>query len=350
MRRFLLAAAGTAVVVACGPAARAQTYDDVQQKAVELYGNAQQYATQAWRRLFPEKVSICIGYGTEKETWLREEVAKFQKNPDNKNLTITLVPIGSLVGAEAIEKNAGRVSGGGAACTMTAWSPASAAYRDYVLQRTFRAITLGGAQGPGIASANDLLAAQASSLVRIPLVFVMWPEAYKRVLETAQRGAVAGATDTQFFTFDALIRTEQATAPDGSFTTFYTTNPGELNSGFSTLMLMAYEFTTTGRAGLDANQLAPRNAAFWSQVKQFYTSADGKSLKNFNADSTGTLFREQFVLGGPQSDVLGRGQLREPGDPIRRDGAQGVQHRLSRGVSGAQRNGRQPLLRAERGV
>jgi len=42
--------------------------DDVQQEAVQLYGNAKQYAGQAWRSLFPEKVEICIAYGTEKET------------------------------------------------------------------------------------------------------------------------------------------------------------------------------------------------------------------------------------------------------------------------------------------
>ena len=305
MRGHLLAAVSAAAFLSCGGSASAQTYDDVQQKAVELYGNAQQYATQTWRRLFPEKVEICIGYGTEKETWLRQEVAKFEKNPDNKNLTIKLVPIGSLVGAEAIEKNAGHVGTGSAGCTMTAWSPASAAYRDYVVQRTFRAIAANAAQVPGVASANDLIAAQANSLVRIPLVLVMWPDAYKKVMDTAQKTGSTATTDTALFTFDNLIKTEQDVAPDGSYTTFYTTNPGESNSGFSSLLLMGYEFTTSGRGGLDANQVAPRNAAFWSHVKQFYSSADGKSLKNFNADSTGTLFREQFVVGGPQSDVSG---------------------------------------------
>ncbi len=304
MHRHTLAVGSALALLACGGAASAQTYDDVQQKAVELYGNAQQYATQTWRRLFPEKVAICIGYGTEKETWLRQEVAKFEKNPDNKNLTVRLVPVGSLIGAEAIEKNAGRV-GGGDGCTMTAWSPASAAYRDYVLQRTFRAITVNGAEAPGIGSANDLLAAQANSLVRIPLVFVVWPDTYKKVLDTAQKAGATATADSALFTFDNLIKTEQEASGEGGYTTFFTTNPGESNSGFSALLLMAYEFTTTGRSGIDASQVAPRNNAFWSHVRQFYTSADGKSLKNFNADSTGTLFREQFVVGGPQSDVSG---------------------------------------------
>jgi hypothetical protein len=184
-------------------------------------------------------------------------------------------------------------------------SPASAAYRDYVLQRTFRAIGASGTPAPGINSANDLVAAQANSLVRIPLVFVAWPDAYKKVMETAQKAGAAATSDTAVFTFDNLIKTEQEASPDGAYTTFYTTNPGESNSGFSALLLMGYEFTNAGRTGLDANQVSPRNSAFWSHVKQFYTAADGKSLKNYNADSTGTLFREQFVVGGPQSDVSG---------------------------------------------
>lgn len=57
----------TGLVATAAPAG-AQTMDDVQQEAVQLYGNAKQYAGQAWRSLFPEKVEICIAYGTEKET------------------------------------------------------------------------------------------------------------------------------------------------------------------------------------------------------------------------------------------------------------------------------------------
>jgi hypothetical protein len=297
----------------------AQNSDAVQQKPAELYGSAQQYATQPWWRLFPEKVEICIGYGTEKETWLRQEVAKFQKNPDNRNLTIKLVPIGSLVGVDAIEKNAGHVGSGLTGCTMTAWSPASAAYRDYVLQRTYRAIAASGAQVPGIASAYDLLAAQASSLARIPLVFVLWPAAYKKVVNTAQKSGDTATSDAALFTFDNLIRTERDESPhggysmlykmppesDGGYVTLYTTNPGESNSGFSTLLLMAYAFTSTNRAGIDANQVSPRNSEFWSSVKQFYTSSEGTSLRNYKSASTGTLFQEQFVVGGPQSNVSG---------------------------------------------
>jgi hypothetical protein len=301
----MLAATSAAAVLMCGASASAETYDDVQQKAVELYGSAQQYASLAWQRLFPDKVDICIGYGTEKETWLRDEVAKFAKNRENRNLTIKLVPIGSLVGAEAIEKNAGHVGSGDNGCTMTAWSPASAAYRDYVLQRTFRAIAAANAQVPGVASANDLIAAQANSLVRIPLVFVVWPETYKKVMEAAQKAGGSATNDTALFTFDNVIKTEQEAGSDGSYTTIYTTNPGESNSGFSALLLMGYEFTQAGRGGLDANQLSPRNSAFWGHVKQFYMSSDGKSLKNFNVESTGTLFREQFLVGGPQSEISG---------------------------------------------
>jgi hypothetical protein len=283
---------------------RAQTYDDVKEQAVEIYGSAKQYATDQWRKLFPEKVEICIGYGTEKETWLKKEVEKFAKNPDNKNLTIKLVPMGSLVGAEAIEKNGGRVGSGSAACAMTAWSPASAAYRDYVVQRTFRAMGASNALVPGIKAANDLIAAQSNSLVRIPLVFVMWPGVYQKVVDAAHKADPA-ATDDKIFTFDGLIKAEQTDAGDGSYTTFHMTRPSESNSGFSSLLLMGYEFTNAGRTGIDANAVSPRNSGFWSHVKQFYASTEGKSLKNFTVESTGTLFREQFLVNGPQSDISG---------------------------------------------
>lgn len=278
--------------------------DDVQQEAVQLYGNAKQYAGQAWRSLFPEKVEICIAYGTEKETWVKQEVERFMKNPGNKNLTIKLVPVGSVAGAEAIEKNGGRVGSGGAGCTMTAWSPASAAYRDYVLQRTYRSMTLGGAPPPGIASANDLLAAQAPSLVRIPLVFVVWRDVYVRVLDSAKKPDGGTPDPAAAFTFENLTKVEQGGA-NGNFTTFYTTNPDESNSGFSTLLLMAYEFGGAGRGGLDANAVNPRNTEFWNKVKAFYTAPDGKSLNNWKVASTGTLFRDTFLLNGPASDYSG---------------------------------------------
>ena len=301
---FLAVSAISTLALATSAPAQAQTYDDVKKEAVELYGNAKQYASQAWSKLFPEKVEICIGYGTEKEAWLKKEVEKFSKNPANANLTIKLVPIGSVVGADAIQKNAGKVGSGANACTMTAWSPASAAYRDYVVQRTFRALSAANAGGGAITKADDLIAAQANSLVRIPLVFVMWQDVYKKLTEAAKKADPA-ATDDKIFTFDGLTRANQSDAADGAYTTFFMTNPGESNSGFSSLLLMAYEFTAAGRGGIEASAVAPRNAAYWDRVKKFYTSTDGKSLKNFNEGSTGTLFREKFLVNGPQSEFSG---------------------------------------------
>ena len=305
MHKSIPATAILVVFTLCNASgAGAETYDDVKQQAIEIYGSAKQYATQQWRNLFPEKVEICIGYGTEKETWLKKEVEKFSANPDHKNLTIKLVPIGSLVGAEAIEKKGGWVGTSAAGCTMTAWSPASAAYRDYVVQRTYREMGTSNTLLPGIASANDLIAAQSNSLVRIPLVFVVWQNVYKRVIDAARKADPAIPED-KIFSFEGLIKAEQSDAADGAYTTIYMTRPSESNSGFSSLLLMGYEFTNAGRAGVDANEVSPRNAAFWSHVKQFYAAADGRSLKNFNTESTGTLFREQFLVNGPQSDYSG---------------------------------------------
>ena len=284
--------------------AHAQRFDEVQQEAIQIFGSAKQYAGQAWRNLFPEKVEICIGYGTEKETWLRQEVAKFARNPANKNLTIKLVPVGSVSSAEAVEQRGGRVGSGGDTCTMTAWSPASAIYRDYALQRTFRAMTLAGALPPGIANANDLLAAQAPSLVRIPLVFVMWNDVYARVTDAAKKADPA-ATDDKTFTFAGVTAAQQASYPNNTYVTFHTTNPGESNSGFSSLLLMAYEFGNAGRGGPDANSLNPRNAEFWNKVRGLYTGADGKTLNNYKTAGTGTLFRDQFLLNGPAGDISG---------------------------------------------
>lgn len=304
-----------AAAVLLAPGARAQTFETLQaeatqrlgqagQGAVQMFGSASQYASQAWRNLFPEKVEICVAYGTEKETWLKQMVEKFSKNPANKNLTIKLVPVGSVSGAEAIEQHGGRVGTGGAGCVMTAWSPASSAFRDFALQRTFRAMSLAGVQPAGIASANDLVAAQAPSLVRIPLVLTLWNDAYTRIVEAARKADPA-VTDEKIFSFEGLIRAQQASYPNGAYTTIYTTDPGESNSGFSTLLLMAYEFTPVGRSGVDPASLNSRNADFWNKVRSFYTSTDGKSLNNFKSPSTGTLFRDQFLLNGPAGDVSG---------------------------------------------
>lgn len=284
--------------------AKAETYDEIKQQAVEMYGTAATYATQQWQKLFPEKVEICIAYGTEKETWLKKEVEKFAKGADHKNLTIKLVPSGSLEGIDAIEKNGGRIGSGVNSCVLNAWSPASAAYRDYVVQRTARAIAAAGLTAPGFSGAKDIIAAQANSLVRIPLVFVMWPEVYKKIVDAAHKDD-PNATDDKIFTFEGMIKAQQAEAADGAYTTFFLTKPSESNSGFSSLLLMGYEFTNAGRSGLDANAIAPRNAAFWGKVKGMFSAADGKSLNNFASPSTGTLFREQLIVGGPQSNVSG---------------------------------------------
>jgi hypothetical protein len=135
-------------------------------------------------------------------------------------------------------------------------------------------------------------------------VFAMWDDVYKKVVAKA-KATDPTVTDAKIFTFDGLIKANQSEAADGTFTTFFTTNPAESNSGFTSLLLMAHEFTNAGRGGIDPASVSPRGQSFWPHVKQLYTAPDGRSLKNYTVDSTGTLFRDKFLTSGPQSEISG---------------------------------------------
>src|SRR5215469_5116814 len=70
-------------------------------------------------------VSIGVAYGTEKKNWLEWAVQQFANSRQGKNITVNLIPMGSLEGAHAILDSDQRIN---------AWSPASSLYKEQFVQ------------------------------------------------------------------------------------------------------------------------------------------------------------------------------------------------------------------------
>src|SRR5262249_41103640 len=63
------------------------------------------------------RVEIGIAYGTEKKRWLEAAVAAFAKTPEGASIQVTLIPKGSLEGAQEILRS------DDAAKRIQVWSP-----------------------------------------------------------------------------------------------------------------------------------------------------------------------------------------------------------------------------------
>jgi ABC-type Fe3+ transport system substrate-binding protein len=218
----------------------------------------------------PGGVEIGIAYGTEKKLWLEWAVQEFAKTREGEGVSIHLIPMGTLEGAQALVGGDERIH---------AWSPASGVCED-----DFRKEWSARRGGKPISRREDL--------ALTPMVFVMWEERYQAF--SRERGAVS---------FESIRKALQeqsgwgaiAGKPEWGLLKFGHTHPGQSNSGIQTLVAMAYEFHHKTK-GLAVGDIV--DPAFQDWVGKIESGASARS------NSTGNLMRE-MVLKGPSSfDLL----------------------------------------------
>lgn len=211
-------------------------------------------------------VEIGIAYGTEKRNWLEWAVREFAKTEAGRDVRVTLIPMGSLEGAQALVAGDQRIH---------VWSPASSIYEDtFVQDWNLR-------HGGGAPIAKE------ESLALSPMVFVMWAEReqafrakYGQMTFTTVAAALGESTG-----WEAI-----ASHPEWGLFKFGHTTPNESNSGLVTLLLMAYDHRNKTR-GLTAADVV--DSTFQQKLA---TIERGVTL----SPSTGTLMRE-MVLKGPSA-------------------------------------------------
>jgi hypothetical protein len=219
---------------------------------------------------------INIAFGTEKEKWLKEALATFEKTPEGSRFKVNLVGLGSVEGAQAILDGPGERP-------IHVWSPASSAYRD-VFEQEWRI------------KHGKTAIVQAENLALTPMVFVLWKSRYERFI--AKYGSVS------FQTIARAMRepggwSSIGNEPGWGLFKFAHTHPNKSNSGLLTLVLMAYEFSHKERGLTTADVTHPQ---FQEWLKEFEqgVARPGGSLTH----STGTLMREMVLRGPSQYDCL----------------------------------------------
>jgi len=218
------------------------------------------------------QTTIGIAYGTEKRRWLKWAVEEFKQTEAGKTISINLIPMGSIEGADAVI--AGDKS-------IHVWSPASAAFKDKFIQ-DYR---LKYDKAP-IINTND------NNLVLTPMVFVMWKKRYDAFIQ--KYGELNFDTIRQ-----AMIASDGwAGIPEKSdwgYFKFGHTNPKKSNSGLLALILSSYDFHKKLN-NLSAADVVNPDFRKWS--KQLANGAGTKM------NSTGNLMREMVSKGASVYDVI----------------------------------------------
>ena len=223
-------------------------------------------AASALGRVTNGSVRLGIAYGTEKKRWLEWAAAEFGNTRSGRDVTIDLIPMGSLDGAHALLAGDQRIQ---------VWSPASALYKDSFVQ-----------DWQVKYSGNPILREEPLALT--PMVFVFWDERYQEFLK--KYGKVS---------FNAIADAEQqkggwetiAGKPDWGFFKFGHTHPAQSNSGLMTLVLAAYGYSNKTR-DLALKDIV--SVGFQEWLEKLERGVAGMS------DSTGNMMRE-MVLKGPSS-------------------------------------------------
>jgi len=210
--------------------------------------------------------TIGVAYGTEKRNWLEWAVQEFAKSKEGKNITVNLIPMGSLEGAHAIINGDQRIN---------AWSPASSLYKEAFVQDW--QVKNGG---------NPIL--KEEQLALSPMVFVWWDERYQEFIKKYPKPD-----------FDSIQKALNekggwatiANKPEWGLFKFGHTNPNESNSGLMTIVLAAYTFHQKTR-DLNLNEVV--DVKFQTWLAGLERGVTGMS------NSTGNMMRE-MVLKGPSS-------------------------------------------------
>jgi hypothetical protein len=228
----------------------------------------QQSAPSSSGGLFSGGSSVTIGvaYGTEKRNWLEWAVQEFAKTKAGKNITVNLIPMGSLEGAHAILDGDQRIN---------AWSPASSLYKDQFAQDW--QVKRGG---------NPI--AKEEQLALSPMVFVWWDERYQAFIKKYPNPSL---DSIQKALNEKGGWAAIANKPEWGLFKFGHTNPNDSNSGLMTIVLAAYSFHQKTR-GLTLNDVV--DVKFQNWLSDLERGVSGMS------NSTGNMMRE-MVLKGPSS-------------------------------------------------
>lgn len=222
--------------------------------------------------LIPKKpIEIGIAYGTEKQDWLKWAVTEFKNTPEGKNITINLIPMGSIEGAEAILKQDERIQ---------VWSPASSLVRPLLAE-------------PWEAEHNKADPIYSDAPLAItPMVIIMWEDRYDAF--------IAKYNEVNFKNIASALAEKTGWAaiagkPEWGFFTFGHTMPTHSNSGLLTLVLMTYDYMGDLR-NLTAAQLMEESFLTWMESTQ----------KNMSADetSTGKLMTRMLRFGPAKLNAI----------------------------------------------
>ncbi len=223
-----------------------------------------------------EPVVINIAYGTEKQKWLEEAAAEFQKTPEGRRTIVKLHGMGSVEGAQA-------VLDGPSPVPIHVWSPASSAYRD-VFEQEWRAKHKN----------NPILTSEKLALT--PMVFVTWERLRPPFIKKYGKinFEVVGQAIQEPRGWETI-----AGEPGWGRFKFSHTHPKFSNSGLLTLVLMAYRFSKKERNLSLADIADPGFLEWLKKFEQAVVRPDG-SLTH----STGTLMRDMVLRGPPQYDCV----------------------------------------------
>jgi ABC-type Fe3+ transport system substrate-binding protein len=210
--------------------------------------------------------AITIAYGTEKKPWMEWAVKEFSKTSAGRDVSITLLPLGSLEGAQTIIRNDKPIH---------AWAPASSAFTN-----TFIAdwqVKFGG----------DPIA-KSENLALTPMVYVWWKERHQAFIAKYQHATVQ--------TISSALQEKTgwsgiANKPEWGLFKFGHTHPGQSNSGLMALILLACEYHNKA-GGLSMADILDANFQTW-----FATT---ESAVTGMVNSTGTMMKE-MVLKGPSA-------------------------------------------------
>lgn len=231
----------------------------------------------------PPTVTVGIAYGTEKRAWLTWAAEQFKKTPASAGITIDLIPMGSVEGAQAV------VRGDEKARKINVWSPASEIYRP-VLSDEWK-----------LKNAGADPVAKAEFLAFTPMVWVMWEERYKAFTQKYQElsfrtiNLAMAEHNGSWQGIRGLTDERQKAQQPWGFLKYGHTNPEESNSGLMTLILQGYDFASKS-SGLTLADVSSPEYLKWVQPLLKTAVA--------NSNSTGNLMREMVQRGPSSFDVL----------------------------------------------
>lgn len=213
-----------------------------------------------------KQVAITIAYGTEKKPWMEWAITEFAKTPAGRDVTITLLPLGSLEGAQAILRNERPIH---------AWAPAGSMFTCSFIADW--QVKFGG----------DPIAKQ-ENLALTPMVYVWWKERYQAFVakyKTATMQTISTALQEKTGWIGI------ANKPEWGLFKFGHTHPNQSNSGLMALIIMACEYHDKATGLGMADILDPK---FQSWMDTTEAAVTGMS------NSTGTMMKE-MVLKGPSA-------------------------------------------------